>query len=190
MNTRMTRINNTNSKLTETVILGGGCFWCLEAVYNRVKGVQLVVSGYAGGTKENPTYEEVCLGNTGHAEVVQVTYDPKLISYKNMLGIFFSIHDPTTRNQQGNDAGTQYRSVIFFMNDKQRDMAESVIKELSEKHIYDNPIVTEVVPLTVFYPAETWHQRYFEKNPNQAYCQLVIAPKVAKFREKYREYYK
>jgi peptide-methionine (S)-S-oxide reductase len=171
--------------VSETATLAGGCFWCLEAVYNELRGVQRVVSGYAGGTVPNPTYGAVCTGDTGHAEVVQITYDPDDVSFKELLDVFFTIHDPTTLNRQGADAGTQYRSAIFYHTPQQRSVAEREIAEMSASGIWDDPIVTEVVPLEEFYPAEEYHQRYFERNPGQGYCQMVVAPKVAKFRKKF-----
>ncbi|BAS26458.1 methionine sulfoxide reductase A [Limnochorda pilosa] len=162
--------------------LGGGCFWCLEAVFRDVRGVETVVSGYAGGHVENPSYEQVCTGTTGHAEVVQLTFDPEVIGYTDLLEIFFSIHDPTTPDRQGADVGPQYRSVIFYHTPEQREAAEDVIRRLEGQGLWDAPIVTQVVPIEAFYPAEAYHQRYFERNPHQGYCQAVIAPKVAKFR--------
>jgi peptide-methionine (S)-S-oxide reductase len=167
--------------------LGGGCFWCLEAVYQQLDGVEKVVSGYAGGHVENPTYEQVCGKKTGHAEVVQLTYDPARVSYRDLLEVFFTIHDPTTLDRQGNDVGPQYRSAIFYHDDEQRRVAEEIIAELAAEHAFDQPIVTEVVPLTRFYPAELYHQNYFEQNPAQPYCAYVISPKVAKFRKKFAE---
>ncbi len=165
--------------------LGGGCFWCLEAVYDEVKGVISVESGYSGGHVENPTYEEVCTGSTGHAEVVQIHYDPKIISFKELLEIFFTIHDPTTLNRQGNDIGTQYRSIILYHDEEQKKIAVETIKAFNEAKIWKNPIVTEVVPFKKFYRAEEYHQKYYKRNPNQGYCKFVIEPKVAKFRQKY-----
>lgn len=167
----------------EVATLGGGCFWCLEAVFDDVEGVEKVVSGYSGGEKENPTYEEVCTGETGHAEVVQITFDPEVISYRELLGIFFDIHDPTTLNRQGADVGTQYRSVILYHSDEQRQVAEEVIGQLEASGRWSSPIVTQVEPFKAFYPAEDYHHRYFERNPLQPYCRMVIAPKVAKFRK-------
>ena len=169
----------------EVATLAGGCFWCLEAVYTLLKGVVKSVSGYSGGAITNPSYREVCSGTTGHAEVVQVTFDPQQISYKELLEIFFTIHDPTTLNRQGNDIGTQYRSAIFYHNPEQKAIAEQVIKEIEAARIWDRPIVTEMVRFTAFYPAEEYHQDYFNRNPGQPYCQVIIAPKVAKFRQKY-----
>ncbi len=165
----------------ETATLAGGCFWCLEAVYDQVIGVQDVVSGYTGGHVPNPTYRQVCDGNTGHAEAVQIRFDPSQISYRELLEIFFSIHDPTTLNRQGADVGTQYRSAIFYHSEEQRQIAEQLVRELSEQQVFRNPIVTEIVPATTFYPAEDYHQEYFARNPYQPYCQFVVAPKVAKF---------
>lgn len=169
----------------ERATLGGGCFWCLEAVYERVEGVSAVRSGYAGGAVPDPTYEQVCTGTTGHAEVVQVTFDPGSIGYEEILEIFFAIHDPTTRDRQGADVGTQYRSVIFHHSDAQRDIARRVVARLEEARIWDAPLVTEIVPLDRFYSAEDYHQGYFRTNPQQPYCQVVVAPKVAKFRRKF-----
>jgi peptide-methionine (S)-S-oxide reductase len=169
------------------ITLGGGCFWCLEAVYDQVRGVTDVVSGYAGGQLANPTYEDVCSGLTGHAEVVQVTFDPAQISLEDILHIFFTIHDPTTLNRQGNDIGTQYRSAIFYHTPEQKQVAERIIAELTAARLWNRAIVTQVVPLNHFYPAEDYHQEYFARNPGQGYCRVVIAPKVAKFRQKYFE---
>jgi peptide-methionine (S)-S-oxide reductase len=170
----------------ETATLGGGCFWCLEAVYKDLKGVERVVSGYAGGQVENPTYEQVCGGRTGHAEVVQITYDPKVVSYRDLLNVFFTIHDPTTKDRQGADIGPQYRSIILYHSPEQKAEAERAIAEQG-KGLWSAPIVTEVVPLGKFWPGEEYHQDYFERNPRQRYCQIVIAPKVAKFRKQYLE---
>jgi peptide-methionine (S)-S-oxide reductase len=167
--------------------LGGGCFWCLEAVYVQLRGVTAVVSGYAGGHVPNPTYQRVCSGSTGHAEVVQVTYDPAVIGFRELLEIFFTIHDPTTLNRQGADVGTQYRSAIFYHDEEQKRVAEEVIKEMTEAKIWGKPIVTQVVPLDVFYRAEDYHQDYFANNPMQPYCQVVVAPKVAKVRKQHFE---
>jgi len=171
----------------EVATLGGGCFWCLDGIYRQLKGVESVVSGYAGGTKPNPTYREVCGGNTGHAEVVQITYDPSQISYRDLLDVFFTIHDPTTQDRQGGDIGPQYRSIILTHSDAQARIAQQTIADVTADGIWDDPIVTHIEPLTTFYPAETYHQDYFANNPNQPYCQVVIAPKVAKFRRKYLE---
>ena len=169
----------------ELATLGGGCFWCLEAVYVELNGVEKVVSGYAGGEVKNPNYDQVCGGRTGHAEVVQVTFDPGVISFKELLEVFFTIHDPTTLNRQGNDVGTQYRSSIIYHDEEQKKAAEQTIEELGAARIWDQRIVTEVVPLTEFYPAENYHQQYFERNPQQSYCQIIVAPKVAKARQKF-----
>jgi peptide-methionine (S)-S-oxide reductase len=170
---------------TEMATLAGGCFWCLEAVYQQLKGVEKVVSGYAGGHVKNPSYQAVCNGTTGHAEVVQVTYNPDVVTYKDLLDVFFTIHDPTTLNRQGNDVGTQYRSAIYTHTPEQKAIAEQTIKDVTTEGVWDNRIVTEVTPLDVFYPAEDYHQNYFVDNPYQGYCRVVIAPKVAKFRQKY-----
>lgn len=167
----------------ETATLGGGCFWCSEAVFDALKGVESVVSGYSGGHTENPTYTEVCTGSTGHAEVINVTFDPSVISFKEVLQIFFATHDPTTLNRQGNDVGTQYRSAVFYHSDEQKRVAEDVIREITDEGIYDDPIVTEVTEFSNFYPAEDYHQDYFSNNPDQPYCSAVVAPKVAKFRK-------
>ena len=171
----------------EIATLAGGCFWCLEAVFVDLRGVERVESGYAGGTVPDPTYHQVCDGTTGHAEVVQVTFDPQIVSFSELLKVFFTIHDPTTRNRQGGDVGTQYRSAIFYHSPEQREIAERVIAELTAAQVWDAPIVTEVVPLTKFYPAEDYHQEYYQRNSNQPYCRAVIAPKVAKFRKLYLE---
>lgn len=165
--------------------LGGGCFWCTEAVFSELKGVDRVESGYSGGNVANPTYEQVCTGKTGHAEVVQITFDPTIISSKDILTIFFTIHDPTTLNRQGADVGTQYRSVIFYHNSEQKIVANQVIREIEAAGIWDASIITQVVPFEVFYMAESYHQEHFKRNPDQAYCQVVIAPKVTKFRKQY-----
>jgi len=172
---------------SEIATLGGGCFWCLEAVYENLRGVTNVVSGYAGGREPNPSYEAVCGGATGHAEVVQVTFDPAVVSYREILEVFFVIHDPTTLDRQGVDVGTQYRSVVFAHGDEQRRVAEAVIAELTAARVYDDPIVTEVVPFAAFYPAEAYHREYFRRNPSQPYCRFVVAPKVAKFRTHFLE---
>jgi peptide-methionine (S)-S-oxide reductase len=169
----------------ELATLGGGCFWCLEAVFEMVDGVDGVKSGYAGGRTPNPTYEQVCSGSTGHAEVVQVSFDPDVISYRELLEIFFAVHDPTTPNRQGADVGTQYRSAIYSHTDEQRQTARAVIAELQEDGPWDAPIVTEVAPLTEFYPAERYHDEYYRRNPGQMYCRVVIGPKVAKFRQRF-----
>ncbi|HZP91502.1 MAG TPA: peptide-methionine (S)-S-oxide reductase MsrA [Burkholderiales bacterium] len=169
----------------EIATLAGGCFWCLEAVYDRLEGVIGVESGYTGGYTPNPTYTRVCEGNTGHAEVVRITYDPSIVSYRELLEVFFSIHDPTTPNRQGNDVGTQYRSAIFYHSGAQKEEAEKFIRELTADKAFPAPIVTEIAPATEFYLAEGYHQEYFERNPEQPYCQFVVAPKVAKFRQKW-----
>ena len=169
----------------EVATLGGGCFWCLEAVYDQLKGVQDVVSGYSGGHVPDPTYEHVCTGTTGHAEVVQIAFDPQVITFKDILDVFFTIHDPTTLNHQGADVGTQYRSAIFYHTPEQKAVAEQTVSGLEAAHLWDNPIVTEITPFEAFYPAEDYHQEYFQRNPNQGYCRVVIAPKVAKFRKQH-----
>jgi peptide-methionine (S)-S-oxide reductase len=170
---------------TEIATLAGGCFWCLEAVFKEVDGVEEVTSGYTGGTTVNPTYQEVCTGTTGHAEAVQLTFNLGKISYREILQIFFSVHDPTTLNRQGGDVGTQYRSAIFYHNEPQRAVAEAVIKELNEAHLWKKPIVTQLVALEKFYPAEDYHREYFSRHPEQSYCQIVISPKVSKFRKQW-----
>jgi peptide-methionine (S)-S-oxide reductase len=171
----------------ETATLGGGCFWCTEAVFTELRGVAKVESGYSGGKIANPGYQDVCSGRTGHAETIQVTFDPMEISYKDILHIFFTTHDPTTPNRQGADVGTQYRSVVFYHNDEQRKIAEEVIKEVNAEKVWKRPIVTELAPFKAFYKAEDYHQRYFEKNPDAPYCQVVIEPKIAKLRQHYWE---
>jgi peptide-methionine (S)-S-oxide reductase len=183
----MEAISRTTRSGHESATLGGGCFWCLEAVYDQVRGVESVESGYIGGTVENPTYEAVCNGHTGHAEAVRVTFDPEKVSYRELLEIFFVIHDPTTLNRQGNDLGTQYRSAIFYHSQEQRQAAEEVITTLTKQRFYAEPIVTEVVPATEWYEAEPYHQEYFVRNPFQGYCQFVVGPKVAKFRKQFAE---
>lgn len=177
----------SESHTTETATLGGGCFWCTEAVFDDLKGVTKVESGYSGGDVPDPSYELVCTGRTGHAEVVQVTFDPDEISYDDVLRIFFTVHDPTTLNRQGNDVGTQYRSVIFYHDEEQKKTAEKIMKEISMERIWDDPLVTELSPFRAFYRAEGYHQDYFANNPDQGYCRVVIAPKVAKFRSHYRD---
>jgi peptide-methionine (S)-S-oxide reductase len=171
--------------MTEIATLAGGCFWCLEAVYDQTKGVSSVESGYMGGKNPDPTYEQVCSGRTGHAEVVQITFDPAVISFRKLLEIFFVIHDPTTLNRQGNDVGTQYRSAIFHHSPEQKKTAEEVIAAFTRDKVYDNPIVTEIVPAGPFYVAEDYHQEYFARNPSQGYCAYVVGPKVAKFRKQF-----
>lgn len=177
----------SNGSQLAMATLAGGCFWCLEAVYDQLKGVKEVESGYAGGTVPKPSYQAVCTGRTGHAEVVQITYDPQVVSFGDLLDVFFTIHDPTTLNRQGNDVGTQYRSAIYYHTPEQKTIAEQKIAELNAAHLWNNPIVTEVTPLDVFYRAEDYHQEYFANNPDQGYCQFVVAPKVAKFRKHYFE---
>lgn len=167
----------------EIATLAGGCFWCLEAVYDQVKGVRSVESGYIGGQVDNPTYEQVCGGRTGHAEAVRITFDPQVVTYRDLLNIFFVIHDPTTLNRQGNDSGTQYRSAIFYHSPEQKQIAEEVIAAVSEERLYHNPIVTEVTPAGRWFEAEAYHQEYFARNPFQGYCTSVVGPKVAKFRQ-------
>jgi len=167
----------------EIATLAGGCFWCLEAVYDGLKGVESVESGYMGGKTPDPSYEDVCSGGTGHAEVVRITFDPAVVSYRELLEIFFVIHDPTTLNRQGNDVGTQYRSAIYYHSPEQKETARQVIAQLNRADVHDGPIVTEITPASTFYMAEAYHQEYFERNPNQPYCAFVVKPKVAKFRK-------
>ena len=181
------QIMKGNMKNLEKATFGMGCFWCSEAVFERVKGVESVVSGYAGGKTSNPTYEEVCSGSTGFAESIQITYDPTVISYDELLEIFWKTHDPTTLNRQGNDIGTQYRSVIFYHNDEQKKLAEEYKEKLDKSGAWDKPIVTEIVPFTNFYKAEDYHQDYYANNPNQGYCAYVIAPKVEKFEKVFKD---
>ncbi len=164
---------------------GAGCFWCTEAVFQNMKGVMKVVSGYTGGQVKNPSYREICTGLSGHAEVTQITFDPTVISFEDLLEVFWNTHDPTTLNKQGADEGTQYRSVIFYHNDLQKLTAEKYKTQLEKSHVYKNPIVTEISPLSTFYPAETYHQNYFELNPHQSYCQFVVRPKVEKFKKQF-----
>jgi peptide-methionine (S)-S-oxide reductase len=173
------------SALFETATLAGGCFWCIEAVFREVDGVENVISGYTGGTTVNPTYAQVCAGETGHAEAVQVTFHPAKIPYREILEIFFSVHDPTTLNRQGSDTGTQYRSAIFYHNEQQKAIAEDLIGELNKARLWKEPIVTQIAPLGKFYPAEDYHQEYFSRHPEQPYCQVVISPKVNKFRKQW-----
>ena len=177
--------NGSASPAAETAVLGGGCFWCLEAVFDGLAGVVSVESGYAGGNVANPGYEAVCSGRTGHAEVVRVTFDPAKLSFRDLLTVFFTIHDPTTLNRQGNDVGTQYRSVIFCQDEAQRATAEALVAELDAAKLWRNPIVTEIAGAAPFYEAEAHHQEYFDRNPAQPYCQLVVEPKVAKFRKQF-----
>jgi len=186
----MSQANNqtvSSSPGKEVITLGGGCFWCIEAVFNELKGVERVESGYSGGSTVNPSYRQVCSGTTGHAEVVQVTFDPKVISLRDILGVFFTVHDPTTLNRQGPDVGTQYRSAVFYRGQEQKAVAEQVIKETQAAKLWKDPIVTEVTPFKAFYKAEDYHQEYFKLNGEAPYCRLVIAPKMTKFREHYRD---
>ncbi len=173
------------TKNLETATLGAGCFWCVEAVFDDLKGVESVESGYSGGHLANPTYQQVCSETTGHAEVAQINFDPNEISFKEILQVFFAVHDPTTLNRQGNDVGSSYRSAIFYHDENQKRIAEETVKEVEAEGVYDNPIVTEVAPFDKFYIAENYHQEYFANNPNQPYCAAVVAPKVAKFRKKF-----
>jgi len=172
---------------SEVATLAGGCFWCLEAVFDDLKGVTDVVSGYAGGTVRNPSYEAVCTGRTGHAEVIQIKFDPSAVSFHDILNVFFTIHDPTTLNRQGNDVGTQYRSAIYYHSAEQKAVAEQTIAEFNAAHVWNAPIVTEVKPIDTFYAAEEYHQEYYKNHPDQGYCRIVIAPKVAKFRKHFLE---
>lgn len=178
------------SSALEVATLAGGCFWCLEAVFDELAGVESVESGYSGGWVPHPTYEQVCTGETGHAECVQIHYDPQIISYRDLLHVFFSIHDPTTPNRQGNDIGTQYRSAIFYHSPEQKQIAEEVIAELTRQGVWSAPIVTEVKPFEAFYPAEEYHRDYYARHPFQPYCQFVISPKLAKFRQKFADWLK
>lgn len=174
----------------QNIVLGGGCFWCIESVFNNIVGVQSAVSGYAGGQDAHPTYEKICTGNSGHAEVVKISYDSSMISLKELLSVFFTIHDPTTLNRQGNDIGSQYRSVIFYSSEEERQLAEQVIADLKEQAIFHNEIVTQVEKLETFFPAEDYHQEYFKKNPGNPYCQYSIPPKRKKILEKFPDYLK
>lgn len=181
-------IGQTNNKSQmDTITLGAGCFWCVEAVFKELKGVQSVEPGYSGGTVKNPSYKEVCMGTTGHAEVAQVVYDPNVITFDELLEVFFKTHDPTTLNRQGADEGTQYRSVIFYHTEEQRRKAEYYKEELNKSGAWDNPIVTEIVPFEAFYPAENYHRDYFENNPEQQYCRYVIQPKIEKFKKVFKD---
>ena len=173
----------------KTIVLGGGCFWCLEEVFSHTRGVLSAMPGYAGGSTENPTYEEIHSGKTGHAEVVKVDFDPAIIPFDDILRIFFSLHDPTTPNRQGNDVGPEYRSLILYADTSQKDMAEKIINDLAQQKIFSGKIVTELEPLQKFWEAEEYHQKYYEKNPGASYCQVIVAPKLAKFRKMYRKYY-
>jgi peptide-methionine (S)-S-oxide reductase len=186
MKVNETVMNNPSAK-TDTATFGQGCFWCTEAIFERVEGVKSVISGYSGGHTVNPTYEQVCNGNTGHAEVVQIVYDPEVISYDDLLKIFWKTHDPTSLNKQGADVGEQYRSIILYHNEKQKEKAEYYKNELEKSGAWDKPIVTQIVPFTIFYKAEDYHQDYFENNPYQGYCSFVIAPKVEKFEKVFKD---
>lgn len=177
--------NSTKMKELQTATLGGGCFWCTEAVFLELKGVESVVSGYSGGKVKNPTYREVCSGLTGHAEVIQIKFDPAVVTYEEILEVFFNTHDPTTLNKQGADEGTQYRSVVFYHNEDQKQIAEAYKKQLNTSKVFRQPIVTEISSFSVFYPAEDYHQNYYALNPEQGYCQYVVRPKVEKFRKQY-----
>lgn len=183
----MEKMKLQNLDNVEVATLGGGCFWCIEASFNEIKGILLVESGYSGGKIESPTYEQVCTGTTGHAEVVQITFNPKVISFKEILEIFFTAHDPTTHNRQGADVGTQYRSVIFYHNKKQKSIAEQMIAELDATKAWDSPLVTQIEPFKNFFKAEEYHDKYFIRHPETGYCRVVIAPKVSKIRKKFRE---
>ncbi|MDQ6472120.1 peptide-methionine (S)-S-oxide reductase MsrA [Flavobacterium sp. LHD-80] len=178
---------NKKASNLETITVGGGCYWCVEAVYENLDGVKSVVSGFSGGNVPNPTYEEVCTGETGHAEVVQITYDKNVTDINEIFKVFFTVHDPTTLNRQGADVGTQYRSVIFYKNDEQRKAAQSIIAELNKAKVYSNPIVTKVEPFKVFYKAEDYHQNYYANNKNQPYCKMVIQPKIEKFEKVFKD---
>jgi peptide-methionine (S)-S-oxide reductase len=180
-------MTDTQASRTEIATLAGGCFWCLEAVFENLRGVRRIESGYSGGTTPNPTYEQVCSGATGHAETVKITYDPDEVSYRDLLEVFFTIHDPTSLNRQGGDVGTQYRSAIFYHSPEQKATAEAVMKELTEKGLWSDPLVTELVPFERLYPAEDYHSEYFRLHPEQPYCQVVIEPKVAKFRKHFMD---
>lgn len=171
----------------EQATLGGGCFWCLEPIYEELSGVESVIVGYAGGQHPDPDYQLICTGTTGHAEVIQATFDPAIISFDDILGVFFNVHDPTTLNRQGADVGTQYRSIILYHDDRQRQAAEGLIASLDAQEAWKDPIITQVVPLAVFHPAEEYHQSYYRKNPSQGYCRVAVAPKLEKFRQKYSQ---
>ncbi|MEI6477785.1 MAG: peptide-methionine (S)-S-oxide reductase MsrA [bacterium] len=173
--------------MTESIVLGGGCFWCVEAFLSELRGVSEVLSGYAGGTVPDPTYEQVCSGQTGHAEVVRVEFDPKVISLHDLLTVFFTLHDPTTLNRQGNDSGTQYRSVVFYVSNAQKEEAQRVMQEIADRGVWEDPLVTTLEPLGEFYEAESYHQDYYNRQPNQGYCQVIIAPKVAKLRKEFAD---
>ncbi len=178
---------NLEQQGLRTASFGAGCFWCVEAVFQRLRGVEKVVSGYSGGHTENPTYEQVCTGTTGHAEVCQITFDPRIVSYDELLEVFWKTHDPTTRNRQGNDVGTQYRSVILCHDEEQKKLAEGYKEKLEAEHIWDRPIITEIVPFKKFWPAEDYHQDYFNNHPEKGYCTLVIQPKVDKFQKIFKD---
>lgn len=182
-------MNDTTKEDTnlETAVFAGGCFWCIETLFQDLKGVEKVESGYSGGTTPNPTYKEVCTGSTGHAEVIKITFDPSVITYEQLLTVFFHVHDPTTLNRQGADAGTQYRSAVFYADDKQKASAEKVIADITAQKLWDDPIVTEVTKLGEYYKAEDYHQDYYNNNPNQGYCSAVIAPKVKKFYKEFKD---
>ena len=186
-NSTQTKKSFTMNNNIETTTLGGGCYWCLEAIFQQLQGVESVASGFSGGAVENPTYKEVCTGLTGHAEVIQITYDTSKITFAELLKVFFTMHDPTTLNRQGNDVGTQYRSAIFYHNEQQKQLAEDIIQKLNEEHVYDSPIVTQVVPFQKFYKAEDYHQNYYNNNSNQGYCRLVIQPKLEKFEKIFKD---
>ena len=175
------------SQKLQAATLVGGCFWCTEAVFKRLKGITLVVPGYSGGSVDNPTYEQVCLGATGHAEAIQITFDPKIISYEKLLEVFFALHDPTTVNRQGNDVGTQYRSAIFYHDDNQKQIAQKAKDEIEKSGKYKDPIVTEIIPFKNFYEAENYHQNYFDSNRSQPYCQVVIDPKIQKLHKEFKQ---
>lgn len=189
-NTNIEKEEMENQDIKDSIVVGGGCFWCVEAVLQNLKGVDKVESGYSGGTIKNPSYREICTGRTGHAEVVKVFFNPAVINLKTLLSIFMTTHDPTTLNRQGADVGTQYRSVIFYVGENQKNVAEQLIKELTDAKVFDSPIVTEISPLTNYYPAEEYHQEYYNNNSDQPYCRAVISPKVIKLRNQYREYLK
>ncbi|MGI0070609.1 MAG: peptide-methionine (S)-S-oxide reductase MsrA [Thermoplasmata archaeon] len=172
---------------SEVATLGGGCFWCTEAVFTELRGVERVEPGYSGGTVPNPSYEAVCTGRTGHAEVSQVTFDPRVLSYHDLLAVFFTVHDPTTKDRQGPDVGTQYRSVVFYHDERQRAVVEAVVRELEAEKLWSKRFVTQIVPFEAFYPAEDYHRDYYRRNPNGGYCRTVVAPKVAKFRSKFAD---
>jgi peptide-methionine (S)-S-oxide reductase len=178
---------DTNNKTMETATFGGGCFWCTEAIFKEVKGVGSVTSGYSGGEIVNPSYREVCTGRTGHAEVIEIDFDPAIVSFQELLEIFWSTHDPTMLNRQGNDVGTQYRSVVFYHNEQQKETAEKLKKKLNDENIFGKPVVTEISPWKNFFRAEEDHQDYYENNPNQGYCQFIIVPKLDKFRKIFKE---